>query len=168
MRGFRKDAIKKLGLRSIGMEFASEMLVKPALLGLRIAEIPANLSPDGRTMPPHYLRTWRDGWRDLRFMLLFSPRWLFLYPGLLLMLVGTLLSSWLLLGPRYVGRLGFDLNTLLYSAVMIVLGYRSDTADRCSGDCLSHARLSNDFFQFPSERPGHGKPLKMPYPDSHR
>jgi glycosyltransferase involved in cell wall biosynthesis len=123
MRGFRKDAIQKLDLRSLGMEFASEMLVKASLFGLRIAEIPTNLSLDGRSRTPH-LRTWRDGWRHLRFMLLFSPRWLFLYPGLLLMLIGTVLGIWLLPGPRLVGRLGIDLNSLVYCAVMILIGYQ--------------------------------------------
>ncbi len=124
IRAFRKDAIQKLDLRSLGMEFASEMLVKASLFGTRIAEIPTNLFPDGRTTQPH-LRTWRDGWRHLRFMLLFSPRWLFLYPGLLLMLTGIVLGLWLLPGPRFVGRYGLDLNTLLYSAAMVLLGYQA-------------------------------------------
>jgi glycosyltransferase involved in cell wall biosynthesis len=80
LRGFRKDAIQRLRLRAIGMEFASEMVIKASLQRLKIAEVPVTLRPDGRSRPPH-LRTWRDGWRHLRFMLLFSPRWLFLYPG---------------------------------------------------------------------------------------
>jgi hypothetical protein len=81
LRGFSRAAIRQLGLSNIGMEFASEMIVKSALGGLRMAEVPTTLSPDGRSRAPH-LRTWRDGWRHLRFLLLYSPRWLFLYPGL--------------------------------------------------------------------------------------
>src|SRR5262249_56014274 len=87
LRGFRKDAVQKMDLRTTGMEFASEMVVKATLMGMRIGEVPTTLSPDGRSRPPH-LRSWRDGWRHLRFLLLYSPRWLFLYPGLFLMLVG--------------------------------------------------------------------------------
>jgi glycosyltransferase involved in cell wall biosynthesis len=124
MRGFRKEAVAALGLRSLGMEFASEMLVKSSIFGLRIAEIPTDLSQDGRDKPPH-LRTWRDGWRHLRFMLLYSPRWLFLYPGALLMLLGSLLSLWLLPGTRHIGRVGFDVSTLVYSTAMIFLGYQA-------------------------------------------
>ena len=124
MRGFRKEAIDGLGLRSLGMEFASEMLVKSSIFGLRIAEIPTDLSQDGRDKPPH-LRTWRDGWRHLRFMLLYSPRWLFLYPGALLMLIGSLLALWLLPGMRHIGRVGFDVSTLVYSATMIFVGYQA-------------------------------------------
>jgi len=124
MRGFRKKAIEGLELRSLGMEFASEMLVKSSIFGLRIAEIPTDLSLDGRSTPPH-LRTWRDGWRHLRFMLLYSPRWLFLYPGCLLMLMGSLLALWLLPGMRHIGHVGFDVSTLVYSATMIFVGYQA-------------------------------------------
>ena len=86
IRGFRKDAMLRVNLRTTGMEFASEMIVKSSLMGLKISEVPTTLSPDGRTRAPH-LRTWRDGWRHLRFLLLYSPRWLFLYPGLAATLV---------------------------------------------------------------------------------
>src|SRR5208282_1035900 len=120
MRGFRKEAIEGLGLRSLGMEFASEMLVKSSIFGLRIAEIPTDLSLDGRSTPPH-LRTWRH----LRFMLLYSPRWLFLYPGCLLMLMVSLLTLWLLPGMRHIGRVGFDVSTLVYSATLIFVGYQA-------------------------------------------
>src|SRR5439155_15580744 len=88
LRGFRRDRLLGLGLRARGMEFASEMIVRAALGGLSIAEVPTTLSPDGRSRPPH-LRTWRDGWRHLRFLLMFSPRWLFLYPGIFLFIVGA-------------------------------------------------------------------------------
>jgi glycosyltransferase involved in cell wall biosynthesis len=124
IRGFRKDAYEKMGLRTTGMEFATEMVVKATLLKLQIVEVPTTLSPDGRSRPPH-LRTWRDGWRTLRFFLLYSPRWLFLYPGLALMLVGALTGLWLLPGPRPVGAVTFDVHTLLYAAIAILLGFQS-------------------------------------------
>jgi len=120
LRGFRRDSIEQLDLRTTGMEFASEMVVKASLRKLRITEVPTTLSPDGRSRPPH-LRTWRDGWRHLRFLLLYSPRWLFLYPGLLLMLAGLLVGGWLLPGTRGV----FDVHTLLYAAAAIIVGFQS-------------------------------------------
>ena len=116
LRGFRKDAIERLNLRTTGMEFASEMVVKASLYKLRIAEVPTTLSPDGRSRPPH-LRSWRDGWRHLRFLLLYSPRWLFLYPGLLLMLIG-LISTFLFIS-------GTRIHTLLYSATAIIIGFQT-------------------------------------------
>jgi glycosyltransferase involved in cell wall biosynthesis len=124
LRAFRKDAIDGLRLQSLGMEFASEMIVKAALFHLRVTEVPTVLSPDGRDRPPH-LRTWRDGWRHLRFLLLFSPRWLFLYPGMALILVGAALGSWLLPGPRRVGSVTFDLHTLLFGAMATLIGFQS-------------------------------------------
>ncbi|HAM24131.1 MAG TPA: dolichol-P-glucose synthetase, partial [Actinobacteria bacterium] len=89
LRGFRREAALELDLRTTGMEFASELVVKATLAQQRVVEVPTTLSPDGRSRPPH-LRSWRDGWRHLRFLLLYSPRWLFLYPGLLVMALGTL------------------------------------------------------------------------------
>jgi hypothetical protein len=124
MRGFRKDAYQSLGLRTTGMEFATEMVVKATLLKQTIAEVPTTLSPDGRSRPPH-LRTWRDGWRTLRFFLLYSPRWLFLYPGLALMCVGAALGLWLLPAPRTIGSVTFDVHTLLYCAAMVLLGFQA-------------------------------------------
>jgi glycosyltransferase involved in cell wall biosynthesis len=124
MRGFRKDAYERMGLRTTGMEFATEMVVKATLLGLRIAEVPTTLSPDGRSRAPH-LRTWRDGWRTLRFFLLYSPRWLFLYPGIILMLVGAALGLWLLPAPRTVGGVTFDVHTLVYAAAFVLLGFQA-------------------------------------------
>lgn len=124
LRGFSKAAIQRLDLRTTGMEFASETVVKASLHGLRITEVPTTLSVDGRNRPPH-LRSWRDGWRHLRFLLLYSPRWLFLYPGLLLMLVGTLVSGWLLVGPRVVDGITLDVHTFLYAAMAIVIGYQT-------------------------------------------
>ena len=124
LRGFRKDAYERMGLRTTGMEFATEMIVKATLLRLQIAEVPTTLSPDGRSRPPH-LRTWRDGWRTLRFFLLYSPRWLFWYPGLALMLVGTLLGLWLLPGPRTLGNVTFDVHTMVYAAAFVLLGFQA-------------------------------------------
>jgi glycosyltransferase involved in cell wall biosynthesis len=126
LRGFDKQAILNLNLRTTGMEFASEMVIKAGLAGLKITEIPIVLWPDGRSRPPH-LRTWRDGWRHLRFMLLYSPRWLFLYPGFLLMFMGGLVGLWLLPGPRTVGQVTFDVHTLLYAALAILVGFQSVT-----------------------------------------
>ena len=115
MRGFSRDAMLGLGLVSPGMEFASEMVAKAAMARLPIEEVPTTLRPDGRDRPPH-LRTWRDGWRHLRFLLLFCPRWLFLYPGLMLMLLGL---AGFALGA--VGR-GLGVHSLLYMAASTVLG----------------------------------------------
>jgi glycosyltransferase involved in cell wall biosynthesis len=124
LRAFRKEAIERLHLQSLGMEFASEMVVKATLFHLRVTEVPTVLSPDGRDRPPH-LRTWRDGWRHLRFLLLFSPRWLFLYPGIAVLLLGAGVVSWLLPGPQQVGRVTFDLHTLLFGAMFILIGFQS-------------------------------------------
>ncbi|MEJ6021467.1 glycosyltransferase family 2 protein [Ramlibacter sp. PS4R-6] len=116
LRGFRRDTIEQLRLVSPGMEFASEMIAKAALAGVRIDEVPTTLRPDGRDRPPH-LRTWRDGWRHLRFLLLFCPRWLFLYPGLFL-LVGGLLGFAALQPTGAAPRV----HSLLYMAAAVILG----------------------------------------------
>ncbi len=123
LRAFRKDAYQRMHLRATGMEFASEMVIKASLKGMRISEVPVVLRPDGRSRPPH-LRTWRDGWRHLRFMLLFSPRWLFLYPGLALFAAGVLLSAVLLPGPVRVGGVRLDIHTLLVAGFLALLGYQ--------------------------------------------
>jgi hypothetical protein len=119
MRAFRKAQVERMDLRSTGMEFASEMVVKAGLLGMKVAEVPTTLSPDGRSRPPH-LRTWRDGWRHLRFLLMYSPRWLFLYPGAALIVLGLVGCALLLPGPRGI----FDVHTLLYTFVAIALGFQ--------------------------------------------
>jgi glycosyltransferase involved in cell wall biosynthesis len=121
LRGFDRAAILDLDLQTTGMEFASEMVVKATLRRLRTTEVPTTLSPDGRSRPPH-LRSWRDGWRHLRFLLLFSPRFLFLAPGFLLIACGLTASLWLLSGPRVLGGVSFDINTLLFSAGAVLLG----------------------------------------------
>jgi glycosyltransferase involved in cell wall biosynthesis len=115
LRGFRKDAIAQLDLRTTGMEFASEMVVKATLNRMRITEVPTTLSPDGRSRPPH-LRSWRDGWRHLRFLLLYSPRWLFFYPGIFLILLGLVATFWLLPSTK--------VHTLLYASTAIVIGFQ--------------------------------------------
>jgi hypothetical protein len=112
-----------MDLRTTGMEFASEMIVKASMFDLRIAEVPTTLSPDGRSRAPH-LRRWRDGWRHLRFLLLYSPRWLFLYPGLLLITLGVGVGAWLLPGPRVVGPVTLDVHTLLYAAMAVIVGFQ--------------------------------------------
>ena len=124
LRAFRKDAIERLDLRTLGMEFASEMVVKATAFGLRITEIPTTLSPDRRDRAPH-LRTWRDGWRHLRFLLLYSPRWLFLYPGIALFTLGIIFSAILLPGPRRIGAVVFDVHTLLFAAMAVLIGFQS-------------------------------------------
>jgi len=124
LRAFRRDVIEGLGLRTQGMEFATEMVVKATAFRLRVTEIPTTLSPDGRDRAPH-LRTWRDGWRHLRFLLLYSPRWLFLYPGIALFVLGTVISALLIPGPVVIGNVGFDINTLLFAAMSILIGFQS-------------------------------------------
>jgi glycosyltransferase involved in cell wall biosynthesis len=121
LRAFRRDSILGLNLRTTGMEFASEMVVKSSLAGLRMTEVPTTLSPDGRSRPPH-LRSWRDGWRHLRFLLLYSPRWLFFYPGLAALLVGVVLSAALLPGPLAIGAYSFDVDTLTYALGLVLIG----------------------------------------------
>jgi glycosyltransferase involved in cell wall biosynthesis len=121
LRGFNTEAIRGLNLKSTGMEFASEMIVKASLNGLKIAEVPTTLKPDGRSRAPH-LRTWRDGWRHLVFLLAASPRWLFLYPGIFLSsfgLLGILLTS---MGPIDIGHIQLDLNSFLFSIGLVFVG----------------------------------------------
>ena len=123
LRGFSKEAFIKMNLKTTGMEFASEMIVKASLLNLIITEVPTILSKDGRTRPPH-LNTWNDGWRHLRFLLLYSPKWLFFYPGLLLMLLGIITSSILIYNPVTIGSITFDIHTLLFTTVSILIGFQ--------------------------------------------
>lgn len=122
LRAFTKNAFLLMDLRTTGMEYASEMVIKATLYGLRICEVPTRLAKDGRTRPPH-LRPWRDGWRHLRFMFLFSPRWLFLIPGVTLFLVCSLVYFSILISPVKVGNIVFDINTLLFSQAGVLLGF---------------------------------------------
>ena len=124
LRGFSRVAIAALDLRAPGMEFASEMVVKATMRGLRITEVPTTLSPDGRSRPPH-LRSWRDGWRHLRFLLIFCPRWLFFYPGALLFALGAITMAVLLPGPAMLGLVTLDVHTLLYASGAVVMGFQA-------------------------------------------
>jgi hypothetical protein len=122
LRGVSRAAYDRMDLHTSGMEFASEMVVKASLLGMKVVEVPTTLSPDGRSRPPH-LRSWSDGWRHLRFLLLFSPRWLFLMPGMALFLLGGLLGALLTVGPLHVGRVEFDTNSLLVCVMTLLVGF---------------------------------------------
>jgi glycosyltransferase involved in cell wall biosynthesis len=124
LRGFRRQAILELDLRTTGMEFASEMVVKATLNKLNIVEVPTTLSPDGRSRRPH-LRTWSDGWRHFRFLLLYSPRWLFLYPGMVLFLVGLVLGGALLAGPIQIGEHALDVSALVYAMAAVLIGFQA-------------------------------------------
>jgi hypothetical protein len=121
LRAFTKNAFLLMDLRTTGMEYASEMVIKATLYGMRICEVPTRLSKDGRSRPPH-LRPWRDGWRHLRFMFLFSPRWLFFIPGSTLLLMSSLIYCSILISPLRVGNIVFDINTLLFSQAGVLLG----------------------------------------------
>src|SRR5262249_51854161 len=124
LRGFKKEAYARLGLTTPGMEFASEMVVKAAMQHQRITEVPIVLHPDGRDRPPH-LRSFRDGWRHLRFMLLHCPLWLYLIPALVLLGAGLALMAWLTAGPRVVGNVTLDVHTMLLGSLCVVLGYQT-------------------------------------------
>ncbi|MFM7181438.1 MAG: glycosyltransferase family 2 protein [Verrucomicrobiales bacterium] len=121
MRAFTREAWNKMQLCTTGMEFASEMVIKSTLKGLTIAEVPITLHPDGRSRPPH-LRSWRDGWRHLRFMLLFSPRWLFLVPGAALSLAGLFLIGMLAAGQVHFGRIVLDVGTMVAASMLLIVG----------------------------------------------
>jgi glycosyltransferase involved in cell wall biosynthesis len=124
LRGFHRDAITRLGLRCEGMEFASEMIVKASLQGIKIAEVPTTLSKDGRDRPPH-LRTWRDGWRHLRFLLLFTPRWLLLYPGIVLTLLSLIQLFVALMHPNGLGRWPVGVHTQLFAVAGMMVGFQT-------------------------------------------
>jgi len=150
LRGFSKQAAATWDLQSTGMEFASEMVVKATLHNSRIAEVPTTLSPDGRTRAPH-LRTWRDGWRHLRFMLLYSPRWLFLYPGMLLMIAGLATGAWLLPGDQRIGDANLGIHTMMFSAAAVLIGFQA----------VLFAFLSKTFAMVSGLRPREEKFLKI-------
>jgi glycosyltransferase involved in cell wall biosynthesis len=124
LRGFNRDSVRALNLQATGMEFASEMVVKAALAGQHVTEVPTTLAKDGRSRPPH-LHTWRDGWRHLRFLLLFSPRWLFFLPGLFLLVVGLVIGAIVAPHPFKVGSVTFDVDTLVGASAMVVIGFQS-------------------------------------------
>jgi glycosyltransferase involved in cell wall biosynthesis len=122
LRGFSRQAFMKMGLRTTGMEFASEMVIKTKVLGMKIAEVPTTLSVDGRSRPPH-LKPWRDGWRHLRFMLSLSPKWTFFVPGLIILIVGLGLYIPLLFGNIQIGSLVLSTNGLSVASTLIVIGF---------------------------------------------
>jgi glycosyltransferase involved in cell wall biosynthesis len=124
IRGFSKSAFQTMDLRTIGMEFASEMVIKAKLMGLKMTEVPTILSPDGRSRPPHLL-PYRDGWRHLRFMLLFSPNWLFLYPGIVMILTGLAVGGLLLSQSVYINSIRLGLDTLVYCSTFVVAGVQA-------------------------------------------
>jgi len=124
LRAFSKDAYQRMDLRTTGMEFASEMVIKASLMRMRVSEVPTILRPDKRGRPPH-LRPWRDGWRHLRFMMLFSPRWLFLMPGLVLFLTGLAGLCALLPGPLHLGKITLDVHSMLFCSTFVLLGFQS-------------------------------------------
>jgi glycosyltransferase involved in cell wall biosynthesis len=121
LRGFKKESIQRIDLKTTGMEIASEMIVKAVLHKLRVTEVPTRLSCDGRNRPPH-LRTWRDGWRHLRFLLIYSPRWLFFYPGIFLSTTGLIVFLILLNGHWRIGKIILDIHTMLFAAFAIIIG----------------------------------------------
>jgi glycosyltransferase involved in cell wall biosynthesis len=140
LRGFRRDRVQALRLTTTGMEFASEMIVRAALAGYRIDEVPTTLSKDGRARPPH-LRTWHDGWRHLRFLLVYSPRWLFLYPGLVLMLLGLTGVLLLFPGEFRVGRIAIDANSFVASCMVLLIGAQTITFGVVARRYATRARL---------------------------
>jgi hypothetical protein len=122
LRGFTREAYGKMDLKTTGMEFASEMVIKATFKSLRIVEVPITLHPDGRSRPPH-LKPWRDGWRHLRFMLIYSPRWLFLVPGLVLAILGLVSGAALAVSsPLRVGGIAFDAGTLAVASLFVIIG----------------------------------------------
>ena len=123
LRGFSKEAYHKMNLKTSGMEFASEMVVKSKLNNLSITEVPTTLKKDGRSRKPH-LKTWSDGWRHLRFLMLYAPNWLFLYPGILLSLLGMILSIILIINPVAFNDITFDVHTLLYTSAFLLVGFQ--------------------------------------------
>jgi len=124
LRGFTKSLYDRLNLRCTGMEFATEMIIKSNLYGTKITEVPITLHPDGRKAHKPHLKTFRDGWRTLRFFMMYSPRWLFLYPGALLIVLGLLGYALALPGVSALG-VTFDAHTLLFSSLFMLLGYQS-------------------------------------------
>ncbi len=126
LRGFNTERVRALGLSTLGMEFASEMVVRSALAGYTMTEVPTTLAKDGRSRPPH-LRTWRDGWRHLRFLLIYSPRWLFLYPGLVLLALGLLGIVLLFPGEVRIGGSTLGIHTFVAACMVVLIGIQAIT-----------------------------------------
>jgi len=121
LRGYNRAAIQSLQLQTTGMEYASEMVVQATLHKLKMIEVPTTLSPDGRTRPPH-LRSWRDGWRHLKFLMMYSPDWTFLYPGLILSVIGLIMMVVIGVGPTKIGNVNFGINTMMYGSACVLVG----------------------------------------------
>lgn len=121
LRGYNREAIQGLHLQTTGMEYASEMVVKATLHQLKMIEVPTTLSPDGRSRPPH-LRSWRDGWRHLKFLMMYSPNWTFLYPGLILSIIGLIIMAAIGLGSSQFGAVIFGINTMMYGSTILLVG----------------------------------------------
>ncbi|MGV8906550.1 MAG: glycosyltransferase family 2 protein [Acetobacterium sp.] len=121
LRGYNRVAIQGLNLQTTGMEYASEMVVQSTLHQLKMIEVPTTLSPDGRTRPPH-LRSWRDGWRHLKFLMMYSPNWTFLYPGVILSLLGLIVMVSIGLGSSKIGNVNFGINTMMYGSASLLVG----------------------------------------------
>jgi Glycosyl transferase family 2 len=143
LRGGRREALLALGLVTSGMEFASEMVVRSALAGQRVEEVPTTLAPDGRDRPSH-LRSWPDGWRHLRFLLLTSPRWLFLIPSLALLAVGLAAGAVLLSAPMPLDRTAFGLNTFAVACGMIMIGFQGVLFGLCTYATMDGLRAGRD------------------------
>jgi glycosyltransferase involved in cell wall biosynthesis len=124
LRGFTRSAIERMNLQTTGMELASEIVIKASILGMKVCEVPTTLSPDGRDRPPH-LRSFRDGWRHLRFLLIYSPTWLFLYPGIVLSVLGSLVSLALFFGPVNIGFRYIDFHTFIVAGSLVYVGLNS-------------------------------------------
>jgi glycosyltransferase involved in cell wall biosynthesis len=158
LRGFSKKAILSLNLNTVGMEFASEMVVKALMHKLKVTEVPTALSRDGRSRPPH-LRSWSDGWRHLKFLLMFSPRWLFFYPGLVLIVLGSLGTGILTFTPVKINNVSLDVHTMLYCVLMVILGVQTVSFSIITGAYARIVKLypANDKFleriySFPVEK----------------
>lgn len=153
LRGFSKDAYSRMNLTTTGMEFASEMIVKAHLLNFKIVEVPTILYQDGRSRKPH-LKTWTDGWRHLRFLLLYSPNWLFLIPGIFLMSMGFILSLILVITPIKIGSITFDVHTLLFTTSTLIVGfqfvvfYGLTKVFAVTQNLLPRSKRYNSFFSF--------------------
>lgn len=127
LRMFSRDAYYRMDVQTTGMEFASELVVKAMLLKMKITEVPTTLQPDGRSRPPH-LRTWRDGWRHLRFLLMYAPKWLFLYPGLFLILFGLIIGGAIAIKPLEIGNITLDVDTMVYMGIAVLAGFQAVSA----------------------------------------
>lgn len=153
LRAFTKAAYHRMQLKTTGMEFASEMVIKASLSEMRVTEIPTVLRPDGRSRPPH-LRRWRDGWRHLRFMLLFCPRWLFIIPGSVGIVCGLIIMALLMWSPRTILNSTFDIHTMLISGMCVLVGYQLVLAGMFSRRFVAATQIQHPDFRAVKVRRG--------------